>query len=183
MLIFGSSKHNRESYPKKCFWTQEKETRIKFNSGLSANRPSNNWALYSKYSFKGLREVMISQKPSLRNYSIGQANQKEHDEKRLLVKNKLAIANCWWDISHILLWWLHTNSSKQAWFLLSRSRSILEGFIRSQYCLYLTTNLLLTNKLNFLQWTVFIVLFPNISVNPIISQIQILVTSYFFLCL
>ena len=112
MLMFGSSKHNRESYPKKFFWTQEKETRNKFNPGLSANRPSNNWALYSKYSFKGLREVMISQKPSLRNYSIGQANQKEHDEKRLLVKNKLAIANCCWDISHILLWWLHTNSSK-----------------------------------------------------------------------
>ena len=69
--------------------------RIKFNPGLSANRPSNNWALYSKYSFKGLREVMISQKVSLRNFSIRQANQKEQDEKRLLVKNKLAIANCW----------------------------------------------------------------------------------------
>ena len=108
MLMFGSSKHNRESYPRKYFWTQEKETRITFNPGLSANPPS----MYSKYSFKGLREVMISQKPSLRNYSIGQANQKEHDEKRLLVKNKLAIANCWWDMSRILLWWLHTNSSK-----------------------------------------------------------------------
>ena len=69
--------------------------RIKFNPGLSANRPSNNWALCSKYNFKGLTEVMISQKVSLRNFSIGQANQKEQDEKRLLVKNKLAIANCW----------------------------------------------------------------------------------------
>ena len=45
MLMFGSSKHNRENYPRKYFWTQEKETRIKFNPGLSANRPSNNWAL------------------------------------------------------------------------------------------------------------------------------------------
>ena len=58
MLMFGSSKHNRESYPRKYFWTQEKETRITFNPGLSANPPS----MYSKYSFKGLREVMISQK-------------------------------------------------------------------------------------------------------------------------
>ena len=44
MLMIGSSKHNRENYPRKCRWTQ-KETRVKFNSGLSANRPSNNWAL------------------------------------------------------------------------------------------------------------------------------------------
>ena len=26
------------------FKTQERETRVKFNPGLSANRPSNNWA-------------------------------------------------------------------------------------------------------------------------------------------
>ena len=39
------SKNNRENYPRKFFWTQEKETRVKFNPGLSANRPSNNWAL------------------------------------------------------------------------------------------------------------------------------------------
>ena len=37
-------KNNRENYPRKCFWTKEKETRVKFNPGLSANRPSNNWA-------------------------------------------------------------------------------------------------------------------------------------------
>ena len=43
--MIGSSKNNRENYPRKCFWTQEKETRVKFNPGLSANRPSNNWAL------------------------------------------------------------------------------------------------------------------------------------------
>ena len=43
-LMTGSSKNNRENYPRKCFWTQEKETRVKFNPGLSANRPSNNWA-------------------------------------------------------------------------------------------------------------------------------------------
>ena len=43
--MIGSSKNNRENYPRKCFWTQEKETRVTFNPGLSANRPSNNWAL------------------------------------------------------------------------------------------------------------------------------------------
>ena len=44
-LMIGSSKNKRENYPRKCFWTEEKETRVKFNPGLSANRPSNNWAL------------------------------------------------------------------------------------------------------------------------------------------
>ena len=42
--MIGSSKNNRENYPGECFWTQEKEARVKFNPGLSANRPSNNWA-------------------------------------------------------------------------------------------------------------------------------------------
>ena len=40
-LMIGSSKINKENYPRKCFWTQEKETQVKFNPGLSANRPSN----------------------------------------------------------------------------------------------------------------------------------------------
>ena len=43
--MIGSSKNNIENYPTKCFWTPEKETRVKFNPGLSANRLSNNWAL------------------------------------------------------------------------------------------------------------------------------------------
>ena len=43
--MIGSSKNNRENYPRKCFLTQEKEKQVKFNPGLSANRPSNNWAL------------------------------------------------------------------------------------------------------------------------------------------
>ena len=43
--MIESSKYNRENYPRKCFWTQERETRVKFNPGSSANRPSNNWAL------------------------------------------------------------------------------------------------------------------------------------------
>ena len=42
-LIIGRFKNNRENYLRKCFWKQEKETRVKFNPGLSANRPSNNW--------------------------------------------------------------------------------------------------------------------------------------------
>ena len=44
-LMIGSSKNSTENYPRKCFWTQEKETWVKFNPGLSANRPSNKWAL------------------------------------------------------------------------------------------------------------------------------------------
>ena len=35
-LMIGSSKNNRENYPRKCFRTQEKENRVKSNSGLSA---------------------------------------------------------------------------------------------------------------------------------------------------
>ena len=42
--MIESSKYNRENYPRKCLWTQERETRVKFNPGLRANRPSNNWA-------------------------------------------------------------------------------------------------------------------------------------------
>ena len=42
--MIGVSKNNRENYPRKCFRTPEKETRVKFNPGLSANRPSTNWA-------------------------------------------------------------------------------------------------------------------------------------------
>ena len=37
-------KNNREICQRKCFRTKEKETWVKFNPGLSANRPSNNWA-------------------------------------------------------------------------------------------------------------------------------------------
>ena len=55
-LMTGSSKNNRENYPRKCFWTQEKETRVNFNPGLSANRPSNNWALlYRSYVPRHIR--------------------------------------------------------------------------------------------------------------------------------
>ena len=42
--MIGSFKNSRENYPRKCSWTQEKQTRLKFNPRLSANRPSNNWA-------------------------------------------------------------------------------------------------------------------------------------------
>ena len=54
--MIGSS--NRENYLRKCFWTQEKEIRVNFNPRLSANRPSNNWALgstgknFSKWNLK-----------------------------------------------------------------------------------------------------------------------------------
>ena len=51
--MIGSSKNKRENYPRKCFWTEEKETRVKFNPGLSANRPSNNWAQSVKRGLVG----------------------------------------------------------------------------------------------------------------------------------
>ena len=35
-LMIGSSKNNRGNYQRKCFWAQEKETRVKFNRGWSA---------------------------------------------------------------------------------------------------------------------------------------------------
>ena len=44
-LMIGSSKNSAENCPRKCFGTQEKETQVKFNPGLRANQPSNNWAL------------------------------------------------------------------------------------------------------------------------------------------
>ena len=34
--MIGSSKNSTENYPRKCFRTQEKETQVKFNPGLSA---------------------------------------------------------------------------------------------------------------------------------------------------
>jgi len=46
--MIGSSKNKRENYQRKCFWTQEKETRVKFKPRLSTNRPSNNWAQVSQ---------------------------------------------------------------------------------------------------------------------------------------
>ena len=44
-MMIGSSNNNRENYLTKCFRTQEKENQVKSNSRLTANRPSNNWAL------------------------------------------------------------------------------------------------------------------------------------------
>ena len=41
--MIGSSKNNRENYPKNAFEHKKKKP------GLSANRPSNNWALMVFY--------------------------------------------------------------------------------------------------------------------------------------
>ena len=41
MLLKITEKINR----KKSFWTEEKETLVSLHPGLSANLPSNNWAL------------------------------------------------------------------------------------------------------------------------------------------
>ena len=43
--MIESSNITEKNYPGKCFWTKESETPVKFNHELSANRPSNNWAL------------------------------------------------------------------------------------------------------------------------------------------
>ena len=43
-LMIRCSMNVRENCLRKCFSTKEKETRVKFNPGLSANLPSNNWA-------------------------------------------------------------------------------------------------------------------------------------------
>ena len=51
-LMIGSSKNNRENYPRKCFRIPEKETSVKFNPRLSANRPSNNWAQTVKLTYQ-----------------------------------------------------------------------------------------------------------------------------------
>ena len=39
--MIRTSKNYRENYPRNFFWTQENETRVKFNPA------SNNWAFYS----------------------------------------------------------------------------------------------------------------------------------------
>ena len=62
--MIGSYKTSRENYPRKCFWTQEEETRVKFNPRLSANRLSKNWALCDRaYGFSPL-----SQKTRMSNH-------------------------------------------------------------------------------------------------------------------
>ena len=61
--MIGSFKNSTENYPKKWFGTQEKETRVDFNPGLSANRPSNN-KLYTQVQIedqarnKGFKTVL-----------------------------------------------------------------------------------------------------------------------------
>ena len=37
--MIGSSENNRENYPRKCFWTDEKETRVKFNPACKGYAP------------------------------------------------------------------------------------------------------------------------------------------------
>ena len=50
-MMTGSSKNNRKIIREKCFRTQEKETWVTFNAGLSAKLPSNKKADFSW--FKG----------------------------------------------------------------------------------------------------------------------------------
>ena len=46
-LMIGRFINNTENYPRKCFGTKEKETRIKSYFRFSANRPSNHWVQIS----------------------------------------------------------------------------------------------------------------------------------------
>ena len=59
--MIGSSKTKRENYPRKCLWTQEKETRVKFKPGLRANQPSNNWAQACKVLQNALTPLYSNQ--------------------------------------------------------------------------------------------------------------------------
>ena len=43
--MIGSSQNYRENIPENDF-EYKKKTRVKVNPGLSANQPSNNWALF-----------------------------------------------------------------------------------------------------------------------------------------
>ena len=52
-------KFHRRNYPRKCFWTQEKETRVKFNPGLRASRPSKNRAQMFRYPLSIFREIIM----------------------------------------------------------------------------------------------------------------------------
>ena len=71
--MIGSSKHNGENYPRKCFWTREKEIRLKFNPGLSANQPSNNWALVYTCNWQFLSVHSHSCEISWKNVACEQA--------------------------------------------------------------------------------------------------------------
>ena len=53
--MIESSKYNREHYPRKCFWTQERETRVKLQI-----QPSNNWAEKYKIIIRSSAESMFS---------------------------------------------------------------------------------------------------------------------------
>ena len=57
MLMIGSSKHDRENYPRKYFWTQEKERG--FNPGLSANRPEQLQHLLTRGGCYTIRAVSL----------------------------------------------------------------------------------------------------------------------------
>ena len=63
--MIGSSKNNRENYLRKRFSTQEKEIRVNFNPRLSANRPSNNWALGARVGLWSKMLLAASEKNPL----------------------------------------------------------------------------------------------------------------------
>ena len=73
--MIESSKYKRENYPRKCFWTQERETQVKFNPSLSANRPLKNWAQgsYIQWSYNQgvLQESYIQRSYIQGSYSRG----------------------------------------------------------------------------------------------------------------
>ena len=48
---------------------------------------------------------------------VGICIQKKQDEKCSLAKNQPVSANWWWDISNVMLQWLHKNMYKKAWIV------------------------------------------------------------------
>ena len=52
--MIGCSKKNRESCPRKWFWWKEKESQVKIQPWVSANRSSNNWALCFRHVYTNL---------------------------------------------------------------------------------------------------------------------------------
>ena len=81
--MIGGSKNNRQNYPRRCFWTQEKETRVKFNPRLSANPASNNWAQY--YNRTEITVLMCLLKP------LRSDNDPPYDPTTARLKNRLRV--------------------------------------------------------------------------------------------
>ena len=105
---------------------------IMINSGHNIIIKLKGWFLYKWWSFESVNPVYslcfslakgvhdIERRSN--NFTktkfvmglVGTCIQKEQDEKCSLAKNQPVSANWWWDISNVVLQWLHKNTSKKA---------------------------------------------------------------------